>query len=168
VPTLTEGNLEFSFPRDWAVKKIETFSFYRNQFQQVCGGSKIVDFVCRDSQNEIWLIEVKDYRHNRREKSIELAFEFALKVRDSLALLATARVNANDHTEKNFAHQAMGCQRIHIVLHIEEPSHPSKLFPATTKNANILLKLKQLLKPIDPHPKIVSRTNTNRIPYSVT
>ena len=62
---LTEGNLQSQFPPGDVAEHYDEWAFYRNQFQSVAGGSKAVDFVFVDD-TEKWLIEVKDYRIQRR------------------------------------------------------------------------------------------------------
>ena len=89
---IIEGDLTFCFPDDWQVTKFDGWSFYRNQFQQVCGGAKAIDILALAPDYCLWLIEVKDYRQQRRAKTIELTDEIAYKVRDSLAALVAARV----------------------------------------------------------------------------
>jgi hypothetical protein len=101
MPSITEGNLTFEFTAGWEIGKLDDWSFYRNQFQSVCNGTKAVDLLAIEpGLNCAWCIEIKDYRRHRRRKTLGIAEETAGKVRDSLALLAAARVNANDAGEK--------------------------------------------------------------------
>ena len=157
MPSLQEGNLTFDFPDDGPdVAKYDEWSFFRNQFQKVCGGVKAVDFVFVETART-WLIEVKDYRHHRRTKAADLASEVAAKVRDTLAGLAACRCNANDETEQRIADRALSTASIGVVLHLEQPVRPSKLAPRVADPADLTQKLKQLLKPVDPHPRVVDR-----------
>ena len=41
-----EGDLEFTFPDHCEADKYDEWSFYRNQFNSVAGGSKAVDILC--------------------------------------------------------------------------------------------------------------------------
>ena len=91
--TLTEGALRFSFGVSCTVVQYESWAFYQNQFQRI-SGTKAVDFLCING-GQTCLIEVKDYRFHPRTKPISLCDEVALKVRDTLAGLAAARVNAS-------------------------------------------------------------------------
>ena len=50
MPSITEGQLKFSFPTAWQASKFDQWSFYRNQFQQVCGGAKAIDTAGRTSR----------------------------------------------------------------------------------------------------------------------
>ena len=159
MPTLQEGNLTFDFPDDDSeVARYDGWSFYRNQFQNVCGGTKAVDFVFVEG-NRTWLIEVKDYRQAFRMKTIPLADEVVAKVRDTLAGLAAGRCNANDAYEQRVANRALSTARLIVVLHLEQTAKPSKLRPQVADPASLRLKLKQLLKPIDPHPRVVDRNS---------
>lgn len=63
---IREGELNFNFEADDGslATQYDTWSFYRNQFINVAGGTKAVDFIYIDqSDKTCWLIEVKDYRH---------------------------------------------------------------------------------------------------------
>ena len=168
MPSITEGALTFQFPDDWLIAKFDAWSFYRNQFQQVCGGAKAIDMFAIASNHCVWAIEIKDYRGHRRAKTIELTDEVACKVRDSLAALVAARVNANDEGEKQMSSAALACNRIRVVLHLEQPTKRSKLFPRAIDPAQVTQKLKQLLKAIDPNPKVVEIGRLGGVSWSVT
>lgn len=98
-----EGSLSFEFSADWAVEKWDETPFYRRRHQRLCGeldgkgeGTKALDFVGVHRGQELWLIEVKDFRRHPiesgpRMESAELALEVGLKVRDSLSGLVGAR-----------------------------------------------------------------------------
>lgn len=97
--SIEEGRLTFTFPVGSLASKYDAWSHYRNQFQSVCGGAKAVDIVYAESKVG-WLIEVKDYRVHSRTKASDLAEEVAIKVRDTLAGLVSARCNANEAEER--------------------------------------------------------------------
>ena len=100
MPTLQEGGLRFDFPDDESdVVRYDGSSFYRQQFQRVCGGAKAVDFIVVE-QERTWLIEVKDYRRSPRTKTVDISDEVAAKVRDTLAGLAACRCNSGDAEER--------------------------------------------------------------------
>ena len=107
MPSITEGALTFQFPDGWLVTKFDAWSFYRNQFQKLCGGTKAIDMLAIASNRCVWAIEVKDYRVHPRTKTIELTDEVAYKVRDSLAALVAARIKANDPEEKAMSNAAL-------------------------------------------------------------
>jgi len=162
-----EGKLQFTFPENWRVSKYDDWSFHK-QFQNICGGAKAVDFIVLAPDNRTtWLIEVKDYRQHRRTKPSELPMEVACKYRDTLAGLACARVHANDETEKELANLSLQTDDIRLVLHMEQPQHHSKLFPRPFEPADIMQKLKTLVKAMDPHP-LVMDMDSNRVTWQVT
>ena len=103
---LSEDRLQFTFGPSCRAEKYDEWSFFRNQFQSMCGGAKAVDMVCI-SNNTSWLIEIKDYRRHKRTKPQALGDEIAMKVRDTLAGLLAAKMNANDIAEKDFAKKAI-------------------------------------------------------------
>ncbi|MGE0681694.1 MAG: hypothetical protein AB7P69_12455 [Candidatus Binatia bacterium] len=168
MPSISEGALTFQFPNDWQATKFDEWSFYRNQFQSVCGGAKAIDMLAIDPNHCLWAIEVKDYRQHPRAKTLDLMDEVACKVRDSLAALVAARVNANDAGEQELSGMALACSRIRVVLHLEQPAQHSKLFPRAIDPAKVKQRLRQLLKAIDPHPEVVEIGRLENVAWSVT
>ena len=156
--SITEGGLVFLFPDDWAASRYDAWTCYRKRFQKI-GDSKAVDILALTPASEgiLWLIEVKDYRRNRRQKEIPIVDEVAHKVRDTLAGLLAASVNATVDEEKQFARKCCRSRRLRVVLHLEQPEQTSKLFPGPFDPANVQLKLRTLLKGVDPHPRVVDR-----------
>lgn len=159
--SLTEGRLTFEFPADDIATQYDDWSFYRNQFNGCFGGTKAVDFVYVDT-TALWLIEVKDYREHARTKIQDLGEEVAHKVRDTMAGLLAARANANDADEKQIARKAIAKRRIRVVLHLEQPPKRSRLFPWVVNPGDLQLKLQQLLKPVDAHPRVVNQSSMYR------
>jgi hypothetical protein len=168
MPVINEGKLTFRFPSDWQATKFDGWSFYQNQFQSVCGGAKAIDVLALEGSRCAWLIEVKDYRQHRRTKTIDLGDEVAFKVRDSLAALLPAHVNANDMDERRFAGKSLESRSIRIVLHLEQPTKHSKLFPRAIDPAKVKQRLKQLLKAVDAHPKVLEKARMAGVAWTVT
>ncbi|WP_349740512.1 hypothetical protein [Roseateles cavernae] len=152
----TEGALTFTFAPDACASKYDEWAHYRNQFQATCGGSKAVDLVHLDKgQKTAWLIEVKDFRQHPRTKSMDLPDEIALKVRDTLAGLLSASWHANDSTERKCARSLVRAARVRVVCHLEQPAKASRLRPRAIEPDKLILKLRTLIKAIDPHPLVV-------------
>ena len=158
---IEEGDLTFTFPDDCEVDKYDEWSFYRNQFQPVAGGSKAVDILCV-SGDAAWLIEIKDYRQHPRTKPSDIGDELASKVRDTLAGLAAASSNANSRDERALARRALQRRRWRVVLHLEQPSTRSGLWPQPCNAANVLSKAHRKLKAVDAHPQILDREAMDR------
>lgn len=151
MPTIREGGLEFVFPEDWQVEKYDETAFYRKRFQKFAD-SKCVDIVAFSSTAEsLWLIEVKDYRRNRREKTISLFDELARKVRDTLASLYIAQ-RQTDVDIYEFANQAAKKPKIRVAMHLEQSNPPSRLYPLVEDRSNAEDKLQQAVRTVDPHP----------------
>jgi hypothetical protein len=167
MPPIIEGQLTFTFPEQWEASQCDRWSFYRNQFQRTCGGAKAVDILAVRSQACCWNIEVKDYRQHPRTKTIELADEVAQKVRDTLACLVAAKANANNPAERDLAIAALQCSRLRVVLHLEQPAKHSVLFPRAIDPADVLQRLKQLLKAIDPHPLVLEIGRMGGVAWTV-
>ena len=189
-----EGDLSFTFPDGWNISRPDQWSFYRNQFDKQfdevrlacrsceselrcaqCGkakvlGAKAVDIlaITPDGLETIaWLIEIKDYRREKRTKVIDLADEMALKVRDTLAMLVAAAKIANDAEEKASAANALKASRIRIVLHVEQVAKPSRLFPRPINPANVRQLLRKLIRFVDPHPLVVDSDGFDEVEWSV-
>lgn len=155
---ITEDKLSFSFPAEIMATKYDDWSFYRNQFNAAFGGTKATDLIAIDGDTT-WLVEIKDYRQHRRTKPIELGDEVAIKMRDTLAGLTAAQCNANETSEKQFARNALKAKKLRVVLHLEQPQKHSRLFPRAIDPVAVLQKMKQKLKAIDAHPKVVDQHN---------
>lgn len=154
---IQEGSLTFTFAAGAEARKYDAWAFYRNQFQQGCfTDNKAVDLLC-ELNRSAWLIEVKDYRLHARTKAIDLADEVAIKVRDTLAGLVAASVGANDPDERAFARRMVRAQRIRVVFHIEQPAKASRLRPRVIEPDKLKLKLRTILKAIDPHPIVTDK-----------
>lgn len=95
MPHFEEGNLGFEFDdRQWRVLKFDDHPDYRKRMEKV-DETKAVDFVGVLNEQELFLIEVKDFRQHRIEtkeklSSGELAVELAQKTRDSIACMVGA------------------------------------------------------------------------------
>ena len=164
---IEEGDLTFSFPEHCEAGKYDEWSFYRNQFKSIAGGSKAVDIVCV-SADTAWLIEIKDYRQHPRQKLIDIDDEVAGKVRDTLAGLAAASANANSRDERALARRALQTRRWRVALHLEQPNARSRLQPQPFNVANVLSKLRTKVKAVDAHPVILNReANRPNVPWTV-
>ena len=166
---IEEGDLTFSFPDHCEAGKYDDWSFYRNQFQSVAGGSKAVAVLCL-AEGVVWLVEIKDYRQHPRTKPSDLCDEVARKVRDTLSGLAAA--SANDAAELALARQALAMRRWRVALHLEQPNVASRLRPRAIDPASMTSKLrkglKAGLKAIDAHPEVVDRQKPHPgIPWTV-
>jgi hypothetical protein len=165
--TADVDGMRLTMPVGWWVWKYDDSSFHRNQFQAFAGGSKAMDAVALADDGTLWLIEVKDYRRNRRSKPISVFAEVAAKVRATLAGLAVARVRANDPQEKTWALQALACQNVRVALQLAQPVKPSRLFPLLLEPADAQLKLRQAIRPVDAHPQcVVGNVASGKLPWT--
>ncbi len=69
--------------------------------------------------------------------------------------------------EKRFARKTLASQSLRVVLHLEQPGKHSKLFPRAIDPAKILQRLKQLLKAIDAHPKVLESGRMDNVVWTV-
>lgn len=160
--------LNFYFPDDWKVSKYDDWSFYRNQFGKMRNGIKSLDLLAVDPNKTAWLIEAKDYRTHQRTKPSDLAGEIAHKVFDTLAALLPAKIHANDAGEKEMARAVIGSHDLRVVLHLEQPTKHSKLRPRAIDLANLKIKIRGLLKPIDAHPQVVEMATMATLGWTVS
>lgn len=154
-------SLTFIFPSNWLVSKYDEWNFYKNQFQK--NNIKAIDVIAID-ENDLYLIEVKDYRRFKRIKSESLDDELQLKVLHTLAALLPAKLNALDD-EKKFATQTLNCARIFLLFYIEGDNFRSKKFNANEFRMNLQKALRLKLKSIDPHLKVVNKDS--KIPWKL-
>ena len=189
--TLEEQGQLFKFPDAWKVSKFDEWKFYRRQFSGIaaaklscsscdaeiecakCGGKRVagskgVDFLAIESNDDVWQIEVKDYRQTRESSFVFLADEVALKVRDTLACLVVARFHANDEDERQMAILAIGCKRIHVVLHLEQPQPSTRLDTKSQRSARAMQRLRQLLKAVDRRAMVLDQTAMDDVAWTVT
>ena len=165
-----EARLACDFADAWLVTKYDEWAFYRKQFQVACLGNKGVDFLALDPEYaNLWLIEMKDYRQGPRDPDkLDLWEEVAVKMRDTLAGLVAAKIAAAEAEEKQFAGQALSARRIFVILHLEQPAQHSKIFPRIFNPADVQQRLRQLVKPIDAHPRVIElSTHQQRVPWQV-
>jgi hypothetical protein len=155
---LVEGSLSFTFENVDFAEKYDDWQHYRSQYNQTCGGSKAVDFIVSKNA-EVWLIEVKDFRQHRRTKALDLGDEIAIKVRDTMAGLVSAKYLANDNVEATASRAALSGAKLRVAFHLEQPRNTSRLFPVSVNPAAIKMKLKQVLRFADHHPQVFDRRN---------
>jgi hypothetical protein len=159
--------LSFSFPENWKIARYDDWAFYRNQFSRMWNEIKAVDMIALDLSLTFWLIEVKDYRINRRTKPTSLPDEVARKVYDTLAAILPAKINAASAEEKQMATDISSAQKIRVVLHLEQPRQDSKLFRRAIDPADVQQKIRKLLHPVDAHPKVVEKRDMRGLAWSV-
>lgn len=160
-------SLTFEFPTNWVASKYDDWSFYRKQFAKLRDGIKAVDVLAVDPSGHVWLIESKDYRRHPRTKPTEIPTEVVMKVFDTLAALLPTRANGNDQGEVDFAKRTLSAAKIHVVLHLEQPSKRSRLFPRAIDPTTVQQTLRKMLRPIDPHPKVASMSSMNSLQWTV-
>lgn len=160
---ITIDGFAFDFADDWKATKFDDWAFYRRHFIRAHDGIKAVDLLAFSPEKTLYLIEVKDYRRNRRDKTIPLVDEIILKVCWTLAALLPTGVNGANADESSLARTFLEARKLSVVLHLEQPATPSKLFPQLFKPADVRQKLKQKLRSIDPHPNVVEARRMGRV-----
>lgn len=166
--TLFVDGLTFQFPNDWIIGRYDDWAFYHNRFKRISNGLKALDLLAVSPNRTAWLIEVKDYRRFQRSKPSNLAEEVQSKALHTLAAILPAKINGNVDHETLVSTRVAEAHSLRVVLHLEQPAKHSRLFPRAIDPADIQMKLRQLLKPIDAHPRVVEINNLNGVPWGVT
>ena len=176
MPSIWVESLRFDIHSNFDGHKYDDWVHYRSVLEPQ-GSYKAVDLVVarfQMSPPEVWLVEAKDYRviNNPPERSNleELPETMAKKVGDTLRGLADASQSAEQENEKALAIRAMSARSRKVVLHLEpHVGQHSTLFPKNF-SANVLQKLKQLVREIDPNPLVldIARTPRARVPWGVS
>lgn len=167
MPILAVGQLTFVFPNGWQISKYDEWSFYRKRFQRFLRGAKGVDVLAVSPNRTVFLIEVKDYRVNRRTKAISVADEVTKKVLDTLAAMLPCKVNGDEVAETHFSNRVLKADFLRVILHLEQPMKHSKLFPRAIDPADVQMKMRQQLKPIDAHPLVVETSQMRGLGWTV-
>lgn len=160
---LDVDGLTFAFPEKWRASKYDEWSFYRNRFAKQSSGIKAIDVVAIDPEKCAYLIEVKDYRHPGTGKPSGLPVAIAGKVMDTLAAMLPAKLLADEADEQEVAAAILKCKSLQVVAHIEQPARHMPVVDV----ADIKQKLKQLLRAVDTHPKIVSMKDMKGMGWTV-
>lgn len=163
MPTLNVDGLNFTFPRTWQASKYDEWSFYREQFAKQGNGIKAIDVLALSDAGQAFLIEVKDYRHPEAEKPSQLPEVIATKVLHTLAAMLPAKLHGNDPAEQQLAASILTCASLKVIAHIEQPRKHRPVVDL----ADIKQKLRQLLRAVDAHPKIVSMANMGGLDWTV-
>lgn len=176
--TLRVDTLRFHFHPNTAASKFDEWNHYRSRLQPSPRDAKAVDIVAaaitRLQPPYCWLIEVKDFRVRRgapgAKNCAALPEEVIRKALDTISGLKDAASGATTTSEKDFAQLAVRANQARIVLHMETAHGKNRLFPEVPTPANVLQKLRQLAKNVDPNPLVLSKRTTARakVPWKVT
>ena len=167
--------LRFDFDRNVAAAKYDEWTYYRETIQPR-DNAKALDIVAlrrKDVPATVWLIEAKDFRVLRgvpKPSNISgLVPDVSQKVRDTLAGLEEAASKAEGR-ERDHSKRAIAARKRRVILHIEPYVGPAtKIFPRDFP-AKVLEKLKQLVRDIDPNPRVleIATTANANVPWAVS
>lgn len=164
---LEVDGLTFEFPAGWQASRYDQWSFYLRRWSRMRNDIKAVDLLIVAPDGTVWFVEAKDYRRHARTMPLDLVEEVARKVFDTLAALLPAAVNGDDSSEKKLASAVLRAKKVRVVLHLEQPTKHSKLFPRAFDPANVQQRLRQGLKAIDAHPVVAEKVRMRGLPWTV-
>jgi len=164
---IQEGNLTFNF--EFNAIKFDDSQYYREHFSKIKNGIAAVDILAVNDDIG-YLIEIKDYTHPDTENltMTNLVDTIVSKVISTLAAMLPMKNNANNNDEKQIAALFSQSNNIKIFFHIELPPPRNSLKQSCYDLKEIENLLKKKLKPIDAHPKVVSKGSLNGFPWTVT
>jgi hypothetical protein len=166
MPALQVDTLLFTFTPTVAAQRYDTWQHYTAVWN-ASGGQKGVDVVAVENPADpatTWLIEAKDFRTitnpPKPSNLTGLPQTVADKASHTLAGLNDASANGAIVSERDHATIAIAAPVKRIVLHLEPHiGSQTALFPRAFA-ANVLQKLRQLVKAIDPNPLVLNVANT--------
>lgn len=151
---IIEDKLLFRFPDDWIAEKYDRHDGFAARKCKI-DGTKRVDILAL-SQDELWMIEVKDFRNHAIENKHRmdtdsndpLHVEVAQKVRDTIAFLFAA-YRAGDETLKPYCRHAFVKPdlRVQVILFVEEDEARARILCGRYSRSNLEAGLKVLLAP---------------------
>jgi len=170
MPALQVDSLSFAFKANVRAEIYDVWNHYTSVWNAPPASQKAVDVVAVEGvspESTTWLIEAKDFRvltNPPKPSNLGgLHQSVAAKAAHTLAGLADASANAASLSEKSHATDALAAATRRVVLHLEPyggaDSNLSKLFP-TRFAADVLQKLRPLVKEIDPNPLVLNIANT--------
>lgn len=153
----SENDLDFSFPENWHVIKLDDHEFYRQNIEPIGANLKSVDFLIRHNNagfENLVFIEVKDFRgfatsNRKRQTNGELIQEVIEKVLHSIIInyLGNYKQIPAFVTLNEFSNKLP--DGIHLILFMEEDNifnqNQRKLLNSNSIKDNIELKIKQRL-----------------------
>ncbi len=166
MPVLQVDSFFFTFTPTVAAQRYDTWQHYTAVWN-ASGGQKGVDVVAVENPaapTTTWLIEAKDFRiitsPPKPSNITGLPQTVADKASHTLAGLADASAKGAVASEKKHATLAIAAPAKRVVLHLEPHigAHTA-LFPRAFA-ANVLQRLRQLVRAIDPNPLVLNVANT--------
>lgn len=177
VEMVEEGRLVFTFAAGARVIKYDEWDFYNRQFQSGFDAKGIDWILFYDGI--VWFVEVTDYRLARlsaknrvRSGALwrEVVREFAHKIRDTVAGVATAGLGGGEEG-KRLCGELFGAGKLCAVLHLEHADEGgySELFEKRQDFANLEKDAARRLAPLTPHVRVMDmqRMRGSDLPWTV-
>lgn len=150
---------DYTFQKGYSATRYDSWHFYA---QNKSFSNKAVDILALSDDKIGYCIEIKDYCHDKAILPSHLPETLYAKVRDTLAMLLPAAVNAEKAEEKNFARKFLKIEMLRFFFHIEQPQHK---IPAIDM-ADIKQKLQYCMRAIDKDFRIIS-IDSKDLPFKI-
>ncbi|MCF2707038.1 hypothetical protein I6E29_07135 [Arcanobacterium haemolyticum] len=119
---VTIDGVLFDFHAPVTLVRYDETEFYQRSFQGVRRGTKAVDLVVVDGDNEAYLIEVKDYRHPRTPFPKALDEVFLTKVLDTMSgIVSMAYAGGGESSAQSACRAVLGANSLTVVLQCQIP-----------------------------------------------
>ncbi|GAB4493114.1 MAG: hypothetical protein Fur0016_32390 [Anaerolineales bacterium] len=170
---IEEGALQFSFDKRWNVIKYDEERDYREKIHKL-KDTKAIDFL-GTCENELYLLEIKDFRGHRIENqtrltSEDLVIETAQKVRDTIAgTIGAYRTSSESQKWQEFVQYAANPERrikVMLWLEYELPAHPKAR--AKVKASVLSQQLKKAVRWLTPYAFVAGMNHTALSAYGVS
>ena len=153
----SENDLDFSFPNNWHVIKLDDHEFYRRNIEPIGANLKSVDFLIKHNDtgfDKLLLIEVKDFRgyaaaNRKRQANGELIQEIIEKALHSITINYLGHFNQIPEFKIINTLTNNSPNEINLILFLEEDNsltlRQKQLFYSNSLRNNIEIKIKQRL-----------------------
>lgn len=174
--TISEGQVQLTFPDEWLAIKFDETEFYRSRGFDSEWGAKALDIMAYDPVNDtLWLIEEKDYSQLKTAVNVgKLMDDMKAKVLASMSLFGLAKVldhgpkdSARKLTLGEFSRQCQTYVRVRVALVIKLPSGPRES-PAHKLMMDIRDEAQRRLRQVDRSLVVLSDGSAPGVAWSVS
>lgn len=155
----------FVFPEGWELEKLDDWP-EQNTLNSAPFHSKGCDLVALH-QDELWLVEAKDYTYSGARPPSDLAQQVGLKMFHSLAILHSV-AKWGTGPKRQFSAKALAASNTKLCLAVELPDGGRKLQTIARPLADLRAALKGVTRKLNEFHPVVSNSMTGvLVPWQV-